>query len=160
VADTNDKVMALVTAELQKNPAATTEELQNAAKKKFPSAGKLSKRQFNARYALQIKRKLPAAKRTAATKAPAKKAPARKATTRKAPSRATATKAARRAAAAVAAATSRRATPAASGADRDAIRQQFLRFASDITAAEGRNDLVKVLANVDKYVDAVVKAAT
>ena len=42
--------------------------------------------------------------------------------------------------------------------DREAVRAQFLKFASDITAAETRRDLVRVLANVDKYVDAVVKA--
>jgi hypothetical protein len=42
--------------------------------------------------------------------------------------------------------------------DRDEVRAQFLSFASDIAAAEARKDLVKVLANVDKYVDAVAKA--
>lgn len=44
-------------------------------------------------------------------------------------------------------------------ADRDAIRATFLRFASDLTAAEARKDLVRVLAGVDRYVDQVIRAA-
>ena len=43
--------------------------------------------------------------------------------------------------------------------DREAIRATFLRFASDLTAAEARKDLVRVLAGVDQYVDRVVRAA-
>ena len=152
MADNSGKVLALVEAELEKNPSATTEELQNAAKKKYPSAGKLSKRQFNARYALQIKRRKKGGK--AKKKVTAAKAPAKRRT--------------RRAAAAVKKVAARAPRPrraakapaaASSGVDRDAVRQQFLRFASDLTAAESRGDLIRVLANVDKYVDAVAKAA-
>lgn len=159
MAETNPKVMALVAASIKKSPDASTEELQRAAAKKFPSVGKLSRRQFNARYALQVRRKLPSVKRKAARKAAAKRAAAGEPTPPKqAKRRARGT--ARRAAAAVAAVGRPKSKAEERTADRDAIRHQFLRFASDITAAEGRNDLVKVLANVDKYVDAVVKAAS
>lgn len=145
MADDQDKILALVEAELKKNPEATTGELQDAAKKKFPSVGRLTKRQFNARYPLQIKRR----KTSSAGK---------KKTTR------TRTKRAASAVKKAASKTPRRrrsapVAPAREGADRDAIRQQFLRFASDITAAESRRDLVRVLASVDKYVEAVAKAA-
>lgn len=143
MADNSDKVLALVEAELKKNPKATTEELQNAAKKKYPSAGGLTKRQFNARYALQIKRRKPKQAKAPARRKPRRAAAAIKKAATKAPR-------ARRAASAPA---------SSSGVDRDAVRAQFLRFASDVTAAESRGDLVKVLASVDKYVNAVEKAA-
>ncbi len=41
---------------------------------------------------------------------------------------------------------------------RDLVRQLFLQFATDITAAEERKDLVRVLAGVDQYVDQVFTA--
>ncbi len=41
---------------------------------------------------------------------------------------------------------------------RDAVRGALLRFASDLSAAQERHDLVKVLADVDKYVDEVMDA--
>lgn len=44
-------------------------------------------------------------------------------------------------------------------ANRDAVRDTFLRFASELSAAEERKDLVHVLSKVDQYVDEVVKAA-
>ncbi len=43
-------------------------------------------------------------------------------------------------------------------ARRDAVRVALLRFASDLSAAQERPDLVKVLANVDQYVDEVMEA--
>ena len=43
--------------------------------------------------------------------------------------------------------------------NREAIRATFLRFASDLTAAEARKDLVRVLAGVDRYVDQVIRFA-
>lgn len=44
-------------------------------------------------------------------------------------------------------------------ADRQAIRDVLLRFARDVTAAEGSAELIDALAAVDDYVDEVVKAA-
>lgn len=150
MADNKDKILAMVEAALKKNPTATTEELQGHVKKRYPSVGPLTKRQFNARYVLQIKRRKPEArtKKAATAKATPKKTTRRRAPALKKPSRPRRT---------------RRAVPAAAAAptvDRDEVRQQFLRFASDIAAAEARKDLVKVLASVDKYVDAVAKAVS
>jgi hypothetical protein len=42
---------------------------------------------------------------------------------------------------------------------RDAIRGLFLKFAGDLTGAEEKKDLVKVLAGVDRYVDEAIAAA-
>ncbi len=154
MADNKEKILGMVEAALKKNPGATTEELQNQVKKKYPSVGPLTKRQFNARYVLQIKRRKPGAgagRKTAAKAAPKKPRTRRATAARKKPGRP------RRA--------RRQAAPAAAPAtgpsvDRDEVRAQFLRFASDIAAAEARKDLVKVLANVDKYVDGVAKAVS
>ena len=157
MADNNDKVLALVEAELKRNPSATTQELQDKAKKKYPSAGKLSKRQFNARFALQIKRRKPGGAANKTRKKATATARRAVATAKKAAAKAARPARGRRPGRPAKAAS---AAPAAtSSPDRDAIRQQFLRFASDITAADTRGDLVKVLANVDKYVAAVVKVA-
>lgn len=43
---------------------------------------------------------------------------------------------------------------------RDAVREAFLRFAEDLTSAEEKKDLVRVLAGVDKYVDQVLQQAS
>ncbi len=57
MAKADDKVMALVEQELEKNPDATTEELFGKAKSANAAIGKLTLRQFNARYPLQVKRR-------------------------------------------------------------------------------------------------------
>jgi hypothetical protein len=56
-AATNEKVMQFVEKELAKKPDIQTAELQEKAKGVDASVGKLSLRQFNARYPLQVKRK-------------------------------------------------------------------------------------------------------
>jgi len=43
---------------------------------------------------------------------------------------------------------------------RDQVRAIFLRFAEDLSGADQRSDLVRVLASVDQYVDEAVKAAS
>lgn len=57
MAEINAKVMAMVEDELKKNPDATTDELIEKAKKVDKGVAKLSNRQFNARYPLQVKRR-------------------------------------------------------------------------------------------------------
>lgn len=126
MAKTDEKVMELVESELKKNPDASTDELFEKAKKVSSSIGKLSLRQFNARYPLQVKRR--------------KSQSAGRKTRRRRTG-------------------SRRKAPAGDSA-RQAVRESFLSFASDLTAAQERKDLVKVLANVDRYVDQVLKATT
>jgi hypothetical protein len=127
MAATNSKVMAFVEEALKRSPKISVEELFEGAKKVSPSIGKLNKRQFHARYPLQVKRRkasstTPKRGRTATAKA----RPARRRTT--------------------------------SEGQRDAIRDVFLQFATDMAAADDRKDLVKVLAGVDRYVDQVIKA--
>lgn len=53
----------------------------------------------------------------------------------------------------------RRRSQAATAEGRDAIRQVFFRFASDLSAAEERKELVGVIARVDQYVEDVMKVS-
>lgn len=125
MAKTEEKVMELVEDELKKNPGASTDELFEKAKKVSSSIGKLSLRQFNARYPLQVKRRK--------SQTSGRKTRRRGASRKKA---------------------------AAAGDGREAVRHTLLSFASDLAGAQERKDLVKVLADVDKYVDRVMKAVT
>lgn len=45
------------------------------------------------------------------------------------------------------------------GRQRDQVRDIFLQFASDLSAAEERKELVKVIAQVDRYVDEAIRAS-
>lgn len=67
----NEKVMAMVAEELEKNPNITTKELRQKAEKIDKDIAKLSDRQFHARYPLQIKRRM-------ASSRPRRTAPARR----------------------------------------------------------------------------------
>jgi hypothetical protein len=124
--------MSFVEGVLKKNPDIELEELFEATKKFKRSIGGLSRRQFNARYPLQVKRRRALAEKG---RVPAK----RKAST-SAPKK------------------TRRPRHSAETSPRDDIRQVFLQFATHIAAAEERKDLVKVLANVDRYVDDVLRS--
>jgi hypothetical protein len=63
VANSDDKVFAAVEAALAKNPAASVDELFALAKGINSSVGRLTKRQFHARYPLQVKRRMNPSKR-------------------------------------------------------------------------------------------------
>jgi hypothetical protein len=63
VANSDDKVLAAVEGALAKNPAASVDELFDLAKGISASVGRLTKRQFHARYPLQVKRRLNPSKR-------------------------------------------------------------------------------------------------
>lgn len=123
----DEKVFAAVEATLKKKPGASVDELMEIAKGVSPAIGKLSKRQFHARYPLQVKRRMSPSK----------------------PGRRRNRKAAGR----------KRNARAKTNGGRDAVRAVFLHFASDLAAAEARKDVVRVVANVDKYVDDALKAA-
>ncbi|GMV04928.1 MAG: hypothetical protein AMXMBFR53_12080 [Gemmatimonadota bacterium] len=125
MAEVDGKVLEAVESALAKNPKATVDELFDMAKKVSGSVAALTKRQFHARYPLQVKRKQSPSK--------PRKARRKKATTR-------------------------RSRAAAATSVREAVRGSFLRFASDLAAAEARKDVVKVVAGVDRYVDEVLKA--
>ncbi|MCK5410793.1 MAG: hypothetical protein KAJ67_01795 [Gemmatimonadetes bacterium] len=69
-AKTSDKVMQFIEKELKINPKATAKELQQKAKAVSEAVGKLSVRQFHAKYPLQVRRRLaPKKPRRAAPKA-------------------------------------------------------------------------------------------
>lgn len=126
MADRAGKVLGAVEAALRENPEATVDELFEVAKKVDSAVAQLTKRQFHARYPLQVKRKLAPPR----PRKPRKPKPA-----------------ARKSAGA---------KPAV--AARDAVRSSFLRFASELAAAEARKDVVRVVAGVDRYVDEVLEA--
>jgi len=130
VPEINEKVMKFVEDTLKKSPDIQLDELFRRTKKVSSSIRRLSKRQFNARYPLQVKRRKALAVRGKGRGR--KKAAARQGRPTRKPS-------------------------IQSVAPRDMVRQVFLEFASDMAAAEERKDLVKVLARVDRYVDQVLK---
>jgi hypothetical protein len=110
---------------LARNPDASGDELYERAKKLNGGIARVSRRQFHARYPLQVKRRRGAGRRR---------------------------KAGGRQAAAVA-------TRAGRGdAGREALREVFLRFAQDVaSASETPGGLVKVILNVDRYVDQAIE---
>jgi hypothetical protein len=132
VPEIDEKAMKFVEDTLRRNPQIQLDELFQRTKKVSSPIGQLSKRQFNARYPLQVKRRKALVARA--------KGPSRKKGT---PARGRPL----------------RAPVIRSSEPRDLVRQVFLQFALDIAAAEERKDLVKVLAGVDNYVDLVLKGA-
>lgn len=141
---TSDKVMSMVEKELAENPDASVDELYEKAKKVDKSIAELTKRQFHARYPLQVKRRRSRSK-------PRRK---KKRTTTRSQQKGRAKGGAKKSTA------SRASSAEVGGADgREAVREVFLNFASDLAAAEARKDLVKVLAGVDTYVADAIEAA-
>ena len=138
MADANPKVMQMVETELKKNPEMTNKELLEKAKSIDKGVDKLTARQFNATYPLQVKRAMKPSRRRAAKKGG--KAGGRRAR-----------KSARPAAA--------RGRSAAAGAgDRDQVRKVLVELARDVAQGD-RGALVQVVAGIDRYVDRVMKAA-
>lgn len=130
---TNEKVMEMVRKELEANPDAENKDLYRKAEKLDKSIGDLSLRQFHARYPLQVKRKRAAKKRSSKSKA------------RKSSGKRTSTK--------------KRTRKTAKGAvDRQAIRSTLLQFARDVSAADGKAEMIDLLGKVDDYVEDVVGA--
>jgi hypothetical protein len=130
VPEVDEKVMKFVEDTLEKSPGIQLEELFQRTKEFSSSMGKLTKRQFNARYPLQVKRRRALAAKRKGGVGPKKAGPGRR---------------------------SSRKVSVPSAAPRDLVRAVLLQFATDIAAAEERKDLVKVLAGVDHYVDEVLK---
>jgi hypothetical protein len=122
--------MTFVERQLKKDPKTPSRKLFERAKKMDPAVARLSLRQFHAKYPLQVKRRL---------------APKRR-TKKRAPKSAAAPRAGQ--------APARRAA-----GDEAAIRGVLLRFAKDVSAAEGKTETIEILANVDRYVADIMKAA-
>jgi len=131
VAEIDEKVMKFVEKTLEESPDIQLEELFEKASSVGEGIKDLSKRQFNARYPLQVKRRRSQALRSSASPVRKKKA---------APKPRISSRGIR-----------------VSAGPRESVRQVFLQFATDLTGAEERKDLVRVLADVDNYVDQVLK---
>lgn len=132
MAEANPKVMTMIEAELKKNPDITNPELFDKAKGIDKNVGKLSPRQFNARYPLQVKR----------TMAPKKARRGRPAASARARGGAS---------------TSSRAP--ADGKRREKVRAVLADLARDVASAQDKGKLVDVVMGLDRYVDRVVKAS-
>jgi hypothetical protein len=132
MAEANPKVMEMIEAELKKNADISNQELFAKAKGIDKNVGKLSPRQFNARYPLQVKRAM----------APKKaKRPRPTAGKRGRASAGTAGKA------------------LADDKGREKVRTVLADLARDVANAQGKGELVDVVMGLDRYVDRVVKAA-
>lgn len=143
MADRNARVQDLIREQLQKNPDASTQELQAAAKGIDASVGDLSLRQFNAGYVLPLKRRSGGGKRKAKAASP----------------RGRGGRGQKQAAAAPAkdSAPARRSGGAATGgSDRDRVRGVLLQFARDLAEAESRSAIVGVVSDLDRYVDQIL----
>ncbi len=161
MAQTNERVLAMVRDELRKNPAISTADLFAKAKKYSKDVAGLDIRQFHARYPLQIKRSLSPRKRRrgAARKAnagaaqpSAAKSAATNGTGKRGPGRP------RKNATPSATSTAGRAsTPSG---NRSAVRNVLLQFAKDIAGAEQRSQFIDVIAGIDNYVEQVIRAAS
>lgn len=155
MAETDPKVMSMVEAALKKNPDASSQELYDEIKKKKRSLGKLTLRQFHARYPLQVKRREGLKSRA---KSGSKKSTRKKATRAKAPARKKAMTRKRRAPRARTASAASVTAAASGSTNRDAMRAVLLEFATDLAAADSREGAVRVVADVDRYVEKMAAA--
>ncbi len=144
---TDAEVMSWVEGELKSNPDITVDELRAGATRLNAGIAELTKRQFHARYPLQVKR---AARRAADAAAGIK--PRRR--RRRAPA-APAPEPAAEEAPAAAPAPEPAAEAAPAGIDREAVRRMLFDFAADVTAAEDTSGVVGVLAAMDDYIDRI-----
>lgn len=147
MAEANAKVMEMVESELKKNPDISNAELLDKARSIDKSVGKLTARQFNATYPLQVKRAMaPARKRSTGKRG-------RKSTAKRRGARASGKQGGARKAEKVAS------SAADGGENRDQVRKVLVQLARDV--AEGdRGTLVEVAAGIDRYVDRVLKATS
>jgi hypothetical protein len=142
MADRNAKVQELIREQLEKNPDASTQELQKAAGAVDSSVGELSLRQFNAGYVLPLKRRKGGGKRQPRRAAKGRGGKGQK----------------QQAAAPAPAAPARRPARASNGSERDRVRGVLLQFARDFSEAESRSAIVGVVSDLDRYVDQILAA--
>lgn len=145
MAERSQKAQERVREALERNPDATTQELQEAAQSVEPSISELSRRQFNAGYVLPLKRSASSGKRKGARGGGRKQAGKQQAEETQ-PQTTTASRPARKRA------------QASSGDERDQVRAAMLDFAREFSEAESRSAIVAVLADVDRYVDRIIGA--
>ena len=118
MAEANPKVMEMIETEIRKNPDVSNPELFEKAKAIDKKVAKLSPRQFNAMYPLQVKRAMKPSR------------PRKRSRTRS----------------------------ASRNGQRDKVRALLLGLARDVADAQGKGDVVDVIAGIDGYVDKVMKA--
>lgn len=158
---TDAEVMSWVEGQLKDNPDVSVDELLAGAVKLNAGIAELTKRQFHARYPLQVKR---AARRAADAAAgikprrrrrkPAAPAPEPEPAAA-APAPAPEPEPAPQPEPAPAPAAAPAPEPAPAGIDREAVRKMMFGFAADITAAEDTSGVVRVLAAMDDYIDRI-----
>jgi hypothetical protein len=158
---TIDRVMEMVRRALDKDPDARSGTLYDQAKKVDRRVGQLSLRQFHALYPLTVKRQQAgsrrARKKTATAGATAKRGraagsgrgPGRPPGSGR-PGRARRSRSAPETAATI--------TGTGSG-DRDNVRGVVLELVAAVARAEDKADLIKVLGEIDGWVDRLVRAA-
>lgn len=160
MADTNERVMAMVQEELAKNPSASASDLQEKATKIDASMGELTTRQFHARYPLQVKRaKAIAAGRPAGGR---KKGAAKKrGKPGRPPAKKRGRKAKRAATSTAPASAAKQAGPAAGrrGKGTESVKDVLVDFAGQLAGADTATDLVRVMGDLDTWAERVSKAA-
>lgn len=142
MADVNQKVLALVRREIERDPHVPNDVLARKAVAIDRSVRKLSKLQFHGTYRLTAARQLAADGRNPAPRKRPVKRTGRRVTSRgKTPAARTAS------------------STVNADAERTAVRSALLEFASEVAQAESKADVVRVLSTIDRYVDRVVAAA-
>ena len=163
--DTNDRVMAMIEKEIQANPEISNEDLRAKAEKLDDAVGRMSARQFNASYPLQVKRRMRPRRRGGrkATKAAGTKSGARKGGAKKrgrpvGSGRKPGRPAKNATGTAPRGGTGPRSFARGDAVVHDRVRGVLVSFARDLASSDGAG-LVDVFAGVDGYVDRVIKAA-
>jgi hypothetical protein len=166
MAKINEAVMEMVQSELQNDPDTSSTDLYDKARKMNRAIGRLSLRQFHARYPLQVKRLSAMRKRKRSAK---QASPGRKPAGRRTGAKKTRTSAAKTDTGAPRKRGRRRATsrpevPArgesqdrSSGA-RSNVQEVLLQFAGVVATAD-KADMVQLMLRMDNWVDRVMEAA-
>ena len=136
MAEQKEEILQFVRAELAKNESLGSRDLYELAKQKDASVGVESIQQFHTRYVVPFKRQGPRASTSSRNKMRRRKSSSSK---RAAPGR------------------GRDLYNPRATSDRRELRRVFLAFAHDMAEADDLSRLVKVLADVDQYVDRIVR---
>ena len=151
--------MSWVEGQLKDNPDVSVDELLEGAVKLNAGIAELTKRQFHARYPLQVKRAARRAADAAAGIKPRRRPRRAPAAPAPEPEPVAAAPEPEPAPAPEPEPAAAAPAPAAEAApveiDRGAVRTMLFDFAADITAAEGTSEVVKVLAAMDDYIDRI-----
>lgn len=161
MADVNAGVLEMVEKELERDSGASTSDLFELAKRIDPEMKELSIRQFHAKYPLQVKRKTAMAKGGGT-----RRKKRRRTSSPSSPSSAASSSSGSSTADSSADSDSdssrgrrRRRSKGVDASTREAIRGELMAFAQDLSSATSDPaTLVRVLANVDQYVDRVINA--